>query len=179
MENSKTRKRAALREIENFCEKKKRDEVGAKINEFNEEGKTIKNEVKAVKAVRELEREVKDVVALVGQEPLVPFADADANANSDPQLVSIYDSDIYVYLARLSEKHPVLAMSSVSVSRRKARKILIDWIVEVQLQFSLLQETLFLSVNIMDRFLQSRLVPRRQLQLVGVTAMLIAVKRAC
>lgn len=36
----------------------------------------------------------------------------------------------------------------------KMRAILIDWLVEVHLKFKLLQETLFLTINIIDRFLE-------------------------
>lgn len=36
----------------------------------------------------------------------------------------------------------------------KMRGILVDWIVEVHLRFKLLPETLFLTVNLIDRYLQ-------------------------
>jgi cyclin B len=39
-----------------------------------------------------------------------------------------------------------------------------------------MDETLFLTVNIIDRFLEKQVVPRKKLQLVGVTAMLLACK---
>ena len=58
----------------------------------------------------------------------------------------------------------------------KMRAILIDWLVDVHLKFKLQPETLFLTVNIIDRFLEVQPVVRRKLQLVGVTAMLIASK---
>jgi hypothetical protein len=60
----------------------------------------------------------------------------------------------------------------------KMRALLVDWLVEVQVQFDLLQETLFLAVNILDRFLQEegQKTHKNQLQLVGVTAMFIACK---
>lgn len=35
----------------------------------------------------------------------------------------------------------------------KMRSILIDWLVEVHLKFKLLPETLYLTVNIIDRYL--------------------------
>eukprot|EP00894_Picocystis_sp_ML_P002374 jgi/Pico_ML_1/52891/g3531.t1 len=56
----------------------------------------------------------------------------------------------------------------------KMRAILIDWLVEVHLKFKLMPETLFLTVNLIDRFLEEQQVTRKNLQLVGVTAMLIA-----
>jgi len=58
----------------------------------------------------------------------------------------------------------------------KMREILIDWLVEVHLKFKLNPETLFLTVNFLDRFLERRAVKRTKLQLVGCTAMLVACK---
>lgn len=56
------------------------------------------------------------------------------------------------------------------------RAILIDWLVEVHMKFRLVPETLHLAVNIIDRYLTTVEVPRKTLQLVGVTALLIAAK---
>ena len=56
------------------------------------------------------------------------------------------------------------------------RAILVDWLVEVGLEYRLASDTLFLSVAYIDRFLSLMDVPRSKLQLVGVTAMLIASK---
>ena len=60
----------------------------------------------------------------------------------------------------------------------KMRAVLIDWMVEVHHQFSMLQETLYLTIAILDRFLQKSAskISRKSLQLVGVTAMFIASK---
>lgn len=58
----------------------------------------------------------------------------------------------------------------------KMRAILIDWLVEVHLKFKLVPETLYLTVNLIDRYLEKVEVMRDKLQLVGVTAMLIASK---
>ena len=51
-----------------------------------------------------------------------------------------------------------------------------DWLVEVHLKFKLVPETLYLTVNIIDRYLAKTEVSRPKLQLVGVTALLIASK---
>jgi G2/mitotic-specific cyclin 1/2 len=58
----------------------------------------------------------------------------------------------------------------------KMRGILVDWLMEVHCNFGLLPETLFLAVNIIDRFLSARVVSLIKLQLVGVTALFIASK---
>jgi len=56
------------------------------------------------------------------------------------------------------------------------RAILVDWLVEVHLKFKLVPETLYLTVNLIDRFLEIQEVQRNKLQLVGVTALLLASK---
>ena len=56
------------------------------------------------------------------------------------------------------------------------RGILVDWIIEVHLRFKLLPETLFLTVNLIDRYLQKTQIMRTRLQLVAVAALLIASK---
>lgn len=58
----------------------------------------------------------------------------------------------------------------------RMRRILIDWMVEVHIRFKLLPETLFITVNLMDRFAQGNHIPKKEFQLVGVTCMLIAGK---
>ena len=45
----------------------------------------------------------------------------------------------------------------------KMRAILIDWLVEVHLKFKLMPETLFLTHNLIDRFLAKKVVPRKPL----------------
>eukprot|EP01123_Difflugia_compressa_P011628 TRINITY_DN471_c0_g1_i12.p1 TRINITY_DN471_c0_g1~~TRINITY_DN471_c0_g1_i12.p1 ORF type:complete len:220 (-),score=46.93 TRINITY_DN471_c0_g1_i12:437-1096(-) len=56
------------------------------------------------------------------------------------------------------------------------RAILVDWLIEVHRMFKLLPESLFLSISIIDRYLSVTPITREKLQLVGVTAMLIASK---
>ena len=58
----------------------------------------------------------------------------------------------------------------------RMRSILVDWLVEVHLKFKLVPETLYLTVNLIDRYLAKTEVSRPKLQLVGVTALLIASK---
>lgn len=58
----------------------------------------------------------------------------------------------------------------------KMRRILVDWLVEVHQNFKLLPETLFITINLIDRFVQRKQIPRKSYQLIGVTCMLIASK---
>lgn len=56
------------------------------------------------------------------------------------------------------------------------RAILVDWLVEVHMKFRCVPETLHLAINIIDRYLTVVEIPRQSLQLVGVTAFLLAAK---
>jgi G2/mitotic-specific cyclin 2 len=58
----------------------------------------------------------------------------------------------------------------------RMRGILVDWLIEVHAKFRLLPETLFLCVNLVDRFLSCKAVGMEKLQLVGVTALFVASK---
>lgn len=58
----------------------------------------------------------------------------------------------------------------------KMRSILIDWLIEVHRKFELTPETLYLTINIVDRYLSVKTIPRKELQLVGISAMLLASK---
>jgi G2/mitotic-specific cyclin-B, other len=67
-------------------------------------------------------------------------------------------------------------MTAQTDINEKMRAILVDWLIEVHHKFKLLPETLFLTINLIDRYLEKQAIVRTKLQLVGVTAMLIASK---
>jgi cyclin B len=58
----------------------------------------------------------------------------------------------------------------------RMRAILIDWLVEVHLKFKMQAQTLHICVNVLDRFLERRVVKRDELQLIGCTALWCASK---
>merc|ERR1712077_141424 len=96
-------------------------------------------------------------------------------------MVSVYVQDIFAYLRCLENKYAIkeaYLKGKRGVIIPKMRAVLVDWLVEVHQQFTLLEETLFLSVAILDRYmqLQAENITRKKLQLVGVTAMFIAAK---
>jgi len=104
----------------------------------------------------------------------------DAEDISNPQLVTEYVNEIYTYLRSVESDQAVKVdyLEGQTEIMPKMRAVLIDWLVGVHLQFHLLQETLYITVAILDRYLQSDLstITRKKLQLVGVTSMLIAAK---
>jgi hypothetical protein len=56
------------------------------------------------------------------------------------------------------------------------RPYLLDFLIEAHTAFRLLPETLFLTVNLLDRYCSKRVVYKRHYQLVGCSALLIAAK---
>jgi len=103
--------------------------------------------------------------------------DIDASGKNDPLLVTEYISEMYTY--HRSEEHRAIVgpyLDSQPEINQRMRSILVDWLVDVHYKMKFFPETLYITVNIVDRFLAKTEVPRRKLQLVGVTSFLIASK---
>jgi len=56
------------------------------------------------------------------------------------------------------------------------RSTLMDWMIHVHYNFKLLTESLFLTVNLIDRYMAKHQVSKREVQLVGIGALLIVAK---
>lgn len=104
--------------------------------------------------------------------------DLDTEDLDDPLMVAEYVHEIFDYMKQLeiSTMPNPDYMDNQTELEWKMRGILVDWLLEVHTRFRLLPETLFLAVNIIDRFLSCKVVQLDRLQLVGVTAMFIASK---
>ncbi len=82
--------------------------------------------------------------------------------------------DIYYEQQEIYTARPYMA--NQKDINTKMRSILIDWLVEVHYKFKLQSPTLWLAINILDRFLEVSQIHRAKLQLVGVCALFIASK---
>jgi G2/mitotic-specific cyclin 1/2 len=141
-----------------------------------------RKKVDVEKAVKETATTIKEDVVAEAEEAKEQYVDVAQNLDEedldDPLMAAEYVVDIFDYLRDLEletlpnpdyiEHQPDLEW--------KMRGILVDWLIEVHTRFRLLPETLFLAVNIIDRFLSAEVVALDRLQLVGVTAMFIASK---
>ena len=56
------------------------------------------------------------------------------------------------------------------------RSILIDWIIDVHFKFNFTDETLFMTVLIIDRYISYKSISKKKFQLLGITALLISCK---
>jgi len=106
------------------------------------------------------------------------IADIDLEDANDPLAVSEYVTPIFKYLLAMETKfHPSSTyMDNQTGLSWKMRNVLTNWLVEVHFKYKLFPETLFLAVNIIDRFLSLKQIPKNQIQLVGIAALLIASK---
>ncbi|VEU43022.1 unnamed protein product [Pseudo-nitzschia multistriata] len=111
--------------------------------------------------------------------------DIDARDAHDPLSVTDYVADMYEHFRSKEEMCSVDYMYMGSAVHGKQpninesmRCILVDWLIEVHYKFKLFPETLYLTVNVLDRFLSqtTELITKRDLQLVGVTALLVSAK---
>jgi hypothetical protein len=152
---------------------KKEEDIEEAENVMPPENVNVEADVPKTKKVAKVE-----VVEEV-EEPITEvFQDLDKEDVDDPLMVSEYVVEIFEYLKELeiaTMANPDY-MENQSELEWKMRGILVDWLLEVHTRFRLLPETLFLAVNIIDRFLSAKVVQLDRLQLVGVTAMFIASK---
>lgn len=110
---------------------------------------------------------------------LVPEFDTfDEQHKNNTQIVATVAKDIFVYLKQIEQEFLPKPeyMTSQNDINEKMRAILIDWLVDVNVKFKLVPECLFMTWNLIDRYLTIKQVTRHKLQLVGVAALLIACK---
>ncbi|KAJ3338967.1 hypothetical protein HDU93_008866 [Gonapodya sp. JEL0774] len=98
--------------------------------------------------------------------------------DADPCMVSEYAEVIDTYLrdVELQTMPDANYMTIQPELTWSMRTILIDWLVQVHAKFHLHPETLYLTVNLADRFCSCKAVSQTKFQLVGVAALLVAAK---
>ncbi|GAB7363888.1 hypothetical protein MBLNU230_g4451t1 [Neophaeotheca triangularis] len=153
------------------------DEDAENVQPAENDQKVTAKEKKTVAAPVEEAAEVLDEFKTLA-ELSKEAKDLDSEDLDDPLMVAEYVHEIFEYLQKLEIATMPNAdyMDNQSELEWKMRGILVDWLLEVHTRFRLLPETLFLAVNIIDRFLSTKVVQLDRLQLVGVTAMFIASK---
>lgn len=133
----------------------------------------IKPEVKpAAQAVEEFE----PMIEVTHDEDQIP--DLDSEDLEDPLMVAEYAVEIFDYLRDLeltTMPNPDYMMHQEQIDWAD-RDVLNDWLIQVHQRFQLLPETLYLAINILDRYLTCKYVEIERLQLIGITAMFIASK---
>jgi len=107
------------------------------------------------------------------------YGGEDVEDQWDISMVAEYGDEIFEYMRslELTMLPEATYMQSVQVDITwSARSILVDWLVQVHARFALLPETLYLTINYIDRFLSLKQVALTKLQLVGAVSLFIAAK---
>jgi G2/mitotic-specific cyclin 3/4 len=96
----------------------------------------------------------------------------------DISMAPEYNAEIFEYMRILELRYVPDAgyMAHQPDITWRMRTLLLDWIVRVHDHCNMLPETLFLTVNYIDRFLSLKPVNEQKLQLVGLVAMFVASK---
>ncbi|ODV62007.1 cyclin family protein [Ascoidea rubescens DSM 1968] len=104
--------------------------------------------------------------------------DLDLDDFDDPLMVNEYVVDIFNYLTVLEQQTLPDANYLIWQSNLKPRmrSIIVDWLVEVHLRFRLLPETLFIGINLMDRFLSKEIIEVDKFQLLAISSLFISAK---
>ncbi|KAK8473382.1 hypothetical protein PHAVU_001G119800 [Phaseolus vulgaris] len=114
----------------------------------------------------------------ITNKPKEQIIDIDAG-DVDNELAAVeYIDDLYrFYKLFENENRPHDYIDSQPEIKERSRAILVNWLIDVNTKFYLSLETLYLTINIIDRFLSVKSIPScRELQLVGISAMLMASK---
>ncbi|CAN0892273.1 CYCA1-1 [Linum grandiflorum] len=120
----------------------------------------------------------RDALGVVDMDTDEKIVNIDADVD-DPQLCATNACDIYKHLrASETKKRPASDFMERTQKDINAsmRAILIDWLVEVAEEYRLVPDTLYLTVNYIDRYLSGNVIDRQKLQLLGVACMMIAAK---
>ena len=100
---------------------------------------------------------------------------------SNPQIPKEYSNIIYHNL--LLEEHKgiipnpdyekIIAQKEIN---EHMRSILIDWLIDVHYKFGFKDETLYMTILIIDRYISFKPIEKKRFQLLGITALLISCK---
>ncbi|KAG6811023.1 hypothetical protein H0H92_009326 [Tricholoma furcatifolium] len=131
------------------------------------------------------EKEIAAEIEALADEPMADpmgseWADLDAADADDPVMVSEYVVEIIDYM-RQAEIATMPNPNYLEFQKNltwEARGELIDWLIQVHRRFKFVPETLFLCVNLFDRFLSvyDKVFPATKLYLIGITCLHIAAK---
>ena len=119
----------------------------------------------------------------IKENPINNYLYLNFNFNNNQENIAFageYLEEIYLNLL-LEEKQATIKpqigyMNNQNEINEIMRAILIDWIIDIHLRFNLRQETLFMTIWLIDTYLYYAFVPRDKFQLLGITCLLISCK---
>lgn len=162
-----------------------------KPTRLTENKKAINNKSECIKTKEENKIEVDSVVEQVANnldpkvkngkltdpQNVLGWLDIDLGDENDEFSSADYVKQIFKYYRKREEQFTVDDYLKEQPHLNKhMRSLLVDWMVEVQQQLEFNHEVLYLSVKLLDLYLNKRVINKEKLQLLGGAAMFIACK---
>ena len=154
--------------------------INKKVEEFkNSEDKKEKNKIQ--KENLENKEKIKSVEKVEKEDEEEKVKYFDISKINNVQIPKDYINIIYYNLLKEEEKGIEPKADYTYMKRQKEinekmRSILVDWIIDVHFKFGFTDETLFMTISIIDRYLSVEQIARSKFQLLGITALMIACK---
>lgn len=93
--------------------------------------------------------------------------------------VSEFCAEIHKNMLRVEKKwnpNPSYMLLKQKKIDETIRSTLVDWLIQIHFNFKLWPETLFLTVNVIDRYCSLHEISKKEVQLVGIAALLMITK---
>ena len=149
----------------------------------NSPNNSIINILKNEKNINEkkIKNEPKKKPDFITNDEDLPFKYFDIRKVNNSQIPKEYINIIYYNLLKEEQKGISPMPDYTCLSRQpeindKIRGILVDWLIDVHYKLHFTDETLFITISIIDRFLSVSEIKRVKFQLLGITALMIACK---
>nr|BAE53367.1 cyclin B1 [Allium cepa] len=147
------------------------------VEKVRERSGSKKSRKKKVKTMSQVLSARSKAACEITKKPKDTIPDIDASDAGDQLAVVDYVEDLYKFYKHAENAFMPCHYMDIQVEiNEKMRAILGDWLIEVHCKFELMPETLYLTFYIIDKYLSMEKVIRRELQLVGISSMLIASK---
>jgi hypothetical protein len=157
------------------------------LNKENSENATKRTNITTRKAFGDIsnrvtQKEIKTPILKETRQVIIPqqllSPGYDKMNSEDPQECAEYVKDIFDHFS----KHELKYLPKIDFLKKQPeiqwnmRNVLVDWMIDVIIKFELSAETLWLTFNLLDRFLECTQITKSKFQLCGTTCMWIAAK---
>ena len=158
-----------------------KEKLDAKKEENNKEEKEKEKIIEINKDNNNTTLKEDESKKYIDEDELVKIKYFDTSKVNNVQIPKDYLNIIYYNLLKEEEKGITPMADYTYLTRQneineKMRSILIDWLIDVHFKFGFTDETLFMTISIIDRYLSISQITRANFQLLGITALMIACK---
>ena len=184
MENLEKKESKLKKEIKSKKEKKekkeKKDSLKKSQNKESNNKQNIETKENTIKN-KKIKEEKINAENDNNEEDEIKIKYFDTSKINNVQIPKDYINIIYYNLLKeedrgISPRAESDYMKNQKEINEKMRSILVDWIIDVHFKFGFTDETLYMTVSIIDRYLTINQIKRSNFQLLGITALMIACK---